>query len=254
MLDSKTLAHGRAPLTIPPPTATRMPLKVNVFRHMRMSNTALCPMFPYLEEGCFAPAVAVYSGAPGRAVGMFKHFNTVDEILVVFGANGSRLKPGNTVADVREHFVNIALSDFNDPANYFLAVVIQRQSEHREDQREAVTFVCEQCRKPLREFPFPSQPPATEARGLRDHPEYARGFESPIGAWRAAEQFNNDEQGRRCEDCGHVSAPFPFREWGWAKYAEQCRAVDNALQAYPGLKEQPPHSEADRAVGSAVNA
>jgi hypothetical protein len=206
-------------------------------------------MFPYLEEGCFAPAVAVYSGAPGRTVGMFKHFNTVDEVLVVFGAKGSRLRPGNTIADVREHLVNIALSDFSDPNNHFLAAVIQRQSEHREDQREVVTFICEKCKKPLREFPFPSQPATDAAAELLDYPEYARGFETPIGAWRAAEQFNSDEQGRHCAHCGHISAPFPFPEWGWGKYAEQCRAVDNALQAYPGLQ-----STVETADGGAVNA
>jgi hypothetical protein len=249
MIDSKATATSPVPLTIPAPSEARTPLKVNVFRHMRISNTALCPMFPYLEEGCFAPAVAVYSGAPGRAVGMFKHFNTVDEVLVVFGARGSRLKPGNTIADVREHVVNIALSDFGDPDNYFLAAVIQRQSEHREDQQEVVTFICEQCKKPLREYPFASQPPVHAPTGLLDHPEYARGFESPIGGWRAAEQFNNDEQGRHCSHCGHVSAPFPFREWGWGKYAEQCRTVDKALQNYPGLD-----SAAGTADGSAVNA
>lgn len=249
MSDSKTAAKGPAPLTIPPPSDVRPPLKVNVFRHMRISNTALCPMFPYLEEGCFAPAVAVYSGAPGRTVGMFKHFNTVDEVLVVFGAKGSRLRPGNTIADVREHLVNIALSDFSDPNNHFLAAVIQRQSEHREDQREVVTFICEKCKKPLREFPFPSQPATDAAAELLDYPEYARGFETPIGAWRAAEQFNSDEQGRHCAHCGHISAPFPFPEWGWGKYAEQCRAVDNALQAYPGLQ-----STVETADGGAVNA
>lgn len=250
----KAVATRPAPLTIPPPSSTRIPLKVNVFRHMRMSNTALCPMFPYLEEGCFAPAVAVYSGAPGRAVGMFKHFNTVDEILVIFGAKGSRLKAGNAIADVREHFVNIALSDFNDPENHFLAAIIQRQAENREDQREVVTFVCEECKKPLKEFPFQSQPPAGTAAALRDHPEYARGFESPIGAWRAAEQFNRDEEARRCTHCGHVSAPFPFPEWGWAKYAEQCRSVDKALQAYPGLKDGCGEPTASIAIESATHA
>jgi hypothetical protein len=234
----EAVVTGQKPLEIPPPSTTRVPLKVNVFRHMRMSNTALCPMFPYLDEGCFAPAVAVYSGAPGRVVGLFKHFNTVDEILVVFGAKGSRLKPGNAIADVREHFVNIALSDFNDPQNHFLAAIIQRQSENRADQREVVTFVCEACKKPLVEFPFQSQPPAGTSTGLRDNPEYARGFESPIGGWRAAEQFNSNEQARHCTHCGHTSAPFPFLEWGWGKYAEQCRTVDNALQAYPGLQEE----------------
>jgi hypothetical protein len=254
MCAAETVATRPAPLSIPSPSPTRVPLKVNVFRHMRMSNTALCPMFPYLDEGCFAPAVAVYSGAPGRAVGMFKHFNTVDEILVVFGAKGSRLKAGNAIADVREHFVNIALSDFNDPENHFLAAVIQRQSENREDQREVVTFVCDQCKKPLKEFPFQSQPPAASSAGLRDHPEYARGFESPIGAWRAAEQFNSDEEARRCTHCGHVSAPFPFREWGWAKYAEQCRSVAKALEAYPGLKDESGEPPASLAMGSVANA
>src|SRR5882672_7645624 len=106
---TKTIANGRAPLAIPAPSSARVPLKVNVFRHMRMSNTALCPMFPYLDEGCFAPAVAVYSGAPGRAVGMFKHFNTVDEILLVFGANGSRLKPEKPNRRCREPFIKYQL-------------------------------------------------------------------------------------------------------------------------------------------------
>jgi hypothetical protein len=229
-------------------------MKVNVFRHMRISNTALCPLFPYLDEGCFAPAVAVYSGAPGRAVGMFKHLNTVDEVMVVFGAHGSRLKPGNTVADVREHLVNITLSDFNDPENYFLAVVIQRQAERREDQHEVVTFICEQCRKPLSEYAFSSQPPATDGvNRLIDEAEYSRGFESPLAAARAAEQFNSDEQRRRCEHCGHVSAPFPYREWGWGKYAEQCRTVDSALRAFPALKE-PQLNDAQTIAGSAANA
>lgn len=253
MDDVQTATTRPGPLSIPPPSSIRVPLKVNVFRHMRMSNTALCPMFPYLEEGCFAPAVAIYTGAAGRAVGMFKHFNTVDEILVVFGAKGSRLKPGNAIADVREHFVNITLSDFNDPENHFLAAVIQRQSENREDQREIVTFVCEQCKKPLKEFPFQSQPPAGTSVGIRDHPEYARGFESPIGGWRAAEQFNRDEEGRRCKHCGHVSAPFPFPEWGWARYAEQCRSVDKALGAYPGFGDESAKSIANPATGSAAN-
>ena len=240
-------------LSIPAPDEHKPPLKVNVFRHMRVANTALCPMFPYLDEGCFAPAVAVYSGAPGRAVGMFKHFNTVDEVLVVFGANGSRLKPGNVIADVREHFVNIVLADFSDPGQNFLAAIIQRQSERREDQREVITFVCEQCKKPLREFPCVSQPPRSEPRGLRDNPEYARGFESPLAASRAAKQFNSDEEQRRCKNCGHVSGPFPFEEWGWDKYEEHCSAVELALKAYPGLSDIQTTS-ADAGAGSPVHA
>jgi hypothetical protein len=55
----------------------------------------------------------------------------VDKILVVVDANGSRLKAGNAMADVREHFANITLNDFSDPGNYFFAAVIQRQSENR---------------------------------------------------------------------------------------------------------------------------
>jgi hypothetical protein len=248
-----TTPQNAAPLTIPAPLKWREPLKVNVFRHMRSANTALCPMFPYMDEGCFAPAVAVYSGAPGRKVGLFKHFNTVDEILVVFGANGSRLKPGNTIADVREHFVNITLNDFDDPSQNFLAVVIQRQSENREDQRETVTFVCESCKKPLREFPCLSQPPATEPVGLSDHPEYARGFEAPLNASRAAREFNADESRRLCSHCGHLSAPFPYHEWGWEKYEEHCRAVESALKAYPGLQGESA-SSADADTRGALHA
>jgi hypothetical protein len=249
-MSTSTTPQSAAPLTIPAPSEWREPLKVNVFRHMRNANTALCPMFPYLDEGCFAPAVAVYSGAPGRKVGLFKHFNTVDEILLVFGTNGSRLKPGNAIADVREHFVNITLNDFNDTAQIFLCVVIQRQSEHRDDQREVVTFVCDECKKPLREFPCLSQTPATEPAGLSDHPEYARGFEAPLNASRAAREFNRDESRRRCSHCGHLSAPFPHHEWGWEKYEEHCRAVESALKVYPGLHGDPVRSADTDAVGA----
>jgi hypothetical protein len=170
--------------------------------------------------------------------------------LTLRNSSGRNPRDTNAIADVREHFVNITLNDFNDTAQIFLCVVIQRQSEHRDDQREVVTFVCEECKKPLREFSCLSQPPATEPAALRDHPEYARGFEAPLNVSRAAREFNRDESRRRCSHCGHLSAPFPYHEWGWEKYEEHCRAVESALKVYPGLHGDPVRSADTHAVGA----
>jgi hypothetical protein len=218
-----------AQLRLPEPSRTRPPMKANVFHHSRTAVTALCPMFPYMGEGCIVPVVAAFRAAPGRVLGMFKHFNTEDEILTVFGASGLRFKAGFTLADVRSHLVNITFTDPADPNNFACFGIVQRQAEKRAGQKEAVTFICEKCQKPLTEYAFTwSAPVGSDAIGDE--------FESPLAAARAAERFNKDPELRTCKHCGHVSASFPEWEWGWGRYAERCGIVQQAVRTYPGLQ------------------
>ena len=62
------------------------PMKVNVYQFARSSVSALAPMFPYQDEGSIVPCVSSFRGGPGRSYGAFQHFNTVDEIMINFGA------------------------------------------------------------------------------------------------------------------------------------------------------------------------
>ena len=79
---------------ISPPPADKEPLKTNVYRFINTSVTALAPLFPYFDEGSIVPCCAAFRGAPGMRFGRFQHFNTVDEVVIVFGASGAQGVPG----------------------------------------------------------------------------------------------------------------------------------------------------------------
>ena len=76
--------------TIPPPSGDKEPLKTNVYQFIQNSVTALAPLFPYYDEGSIVPCVATFRGGPGKNYGRFQHFNTVDEVVILFGAQGGR--------------------------------------------------------------------------------------------------------------------------------------------------------------------
>ena len=79
----------RRKLAIPPPTGDKEPLKVNVYNFVHFTKTALAPLFPYFDEGSIVPCTATFRGGPKVDYSRFQHFNTVDEVLLTFGAEGS---------------------------------------------------------------------------------------------------------------------------------------------------------------------
>ncbi len=84
-----TKKSARRKKAIPPPTGDKEPLKVNVYDFVQFTKTALAPMFPYFDEGSIVPCTATFKGGPKVDYSRFQPFNTVDEILLTFGADGS---------------------------------------------------------------------------------------------------------------------------------------------------------------------
>src|SRR5215469_828653 len=98
-------SHPRSEYDIPPPTGDKEPLKTNIYRFIQTSVTALAPLFPYFDEGSIVPCSATFRGAPGRRFGRFQHFNTVDEVVVVFGSQNAMGVPGLVYVGPKLHLV-----------------------------------------------------------------------------------------------------------------------------------------------------
>ncbi|HEX6511208.1 MAG TPA: hypothetical protein VF157_02840, partial [Chloroflexota bacterium] len=211
--------------------------KANVFERMESGNCQLLPLFPYTDEGAMVPAAAMFRAGEDRQFGHFFHLNTVDEVVLVFGASGTATEAGQVYATPRLHGVKPAFRDPNDPASFTLSVITQRQSSG-EPQSEAVMFRCEKCNEELHRFEYEAAPPPLE-RDPEDE-RYFPGFKSIWGSMTAAEAFNADPAKRRCPKCGHQNEPFPLDSWGWKEYVLRNETVNDARlslrQAASGLK------------------
>jgi len=227
---SKTNEHAMKPLNIPPPDPSLEPLKSNVFERVAVFNTMLAPLFPYKHPGAMVPAPSLAVGAPGRRFQMFRHSNSVDEIAVILASHGiGRGKSGHMFVGPKEHHVNLSFSDPNDPANYVLIVVTQRQSDDWESQHEQVAIVCEQCQEPLYTHAYSAgYPPATAEQGM-GAPSYP-GFHTLLESARAATSFNADPSLRECRECGYINPEFGLDDWGWNRYSEQSVFADQAAK------------------------
>jgi hypothetical protein len=215
------------------PDDDRPPLKASAFESMRTANSKLTPMFGrYLHKGAMVPAVACFTGAPGRSFQMFKHENCVEEIATVFGAQGAPMAAGAVMQGAREHFVNIPMNDKQHPSNYVLIVVTQRQWEKPEPQWEKLTLVCEQCQEPLIEHKFTCDPSEAELRSIRSRNDLVP-FATLVEGVRIVEMLTNEPERLVCKECGFSNKPFPLDDWGWNNYAENAATVSLALSQYP---------------------
>jgi len=218
--------------SIPAPDPDRPPLKTNVFARARNTATTLAPLFPYCDEGSIVPCLSVFRGGPGRRYGRFQHFNTVDEVIMMFGTPGGMIFVGPKL-----HPVGAPFEDPEDPQSTALALITQRQrigEPHREEYR----FLCEACERRLSVVAFDATPPK---RGTPPDPD--AGFPTIIEGHRATRQHNSEPENLRCPHCGHVSKPFPVEDWGWDVYAEQSavaadkRAATEQASGPPSLPE-----------------
>jgi hypothetical protein len=205
------------------------PMKVNVYQFARSSVSALAPMFPYQDEGAIVPCVSSFRGAPGRTYGAFQHFNTVDEIMINFGAKGTSGRPGMVASGPALHQVSIKMQNPDDENTCTVSVVTQRQAEAGTPQHEHVTFFCQNCQASLAERAFSSHMPEDMRR------KYTAGnydaLETIVESAGAAAEYNSDADAQTCKKCGHVNDPFPLEAWGWKRYAEQSRTVSDAYNA-----------------------
>lgn len=219
------------PLYIAPPDASIEPLKANVFERVGVFNTMLAPLFPYKHPGALVPAPSLAVGGPGRRFQMFSHNNSVDEVAVVIASHGvGRGRAGNMFVGPKQHYVNLSFSDPNDPENYALIVVTQRQSEDWESQHEEVSIVCAQCQEPLYTHGYMAGYPPSQA-GEAAEPSYP-GFHTLLESANAAASFNADPSLRECKECGYLNSEFSLDDWGWHRYSEQSILADQAAKQF----------------------
>lgn len=218
---------------IPPPDPDREPLKVNVYERMAKAASQLMPLFPYDSAGTIVPAGAVLVGGPDMEYGHFFHWNTVNEVVVTYGANNAMMAPGQIIATQQLHGVNSFLRDEKDPAAFAVMVITQHQSSSG-DQSEAVIARCKKCKAELVRHSYDATPhglPGYDptrygARG--DDP--VRQFATTFGSLGFVDK-RNSEEGRTCAECGHVNDVFPAERWGWARQVSQTQAVSAAYHS-----------------------
>lgn len=211
---------------IPLPRDDRPPLKVNLFEKMQSGNCQLIPLFPYEDADSLVPAGAIFRGDPDAEFGQFFHFNTVDEVAHVFGANGALLQTGQIFATQPLHGVNSFLKDARNPDSFLVLSVTQHQRGEG-PQSEAVIFRCGKCHEVLERYEYDAQP---APRGM--HPRNGVPlFTTLQGSVDAAETLNEHAANRHCGSCGYDNPVFPLDQWGWRQYVRQTRTVNDARHA-----------------------
>ena len=213
---------------IPPPPEDKPPLKVNVYLHMQLANTQLAPLFPYHGEGDIVPLGTIHQGGSGLDHGFFQHTNSVDEVSLCWGSDGSRARPGLVRVGARTHGVGAPGQD--DPEFFALMTNSQRQAEG-EVQWEVMRFLCGNCQHELFRLDFPANMRAVAESGAG--PGFADFHHFPPlstieGAERAAVNYNADEAIRRCPECGYENNPFPRDVWGWWHYMKHTQIIEKA--------------------------
>jgi hypothetical protein len=180
----------------------------------------------------------VLIGGPDKAYGHFFHWNTMDEVTVVYGSKGCLLNTGQIMANQNLHGVNSFLRDEKDPEAFSVIVVTQRQTEEG-DQKERMIARCKQCKAEIVRHDYDSTPYGLDGYNPERHgceDDRVRMFSIALASVEFA-GIRNSEQGRTCAACGHVNEPFPTALWGWERKVAQIRAVNAAhrelVQAAP---------------------
>ena len=220
---------------IRPPDPEREPLKVSVYERMAKAAGQLMPLFPYDEVGSIVPCGVVLTGGPDMEYGHFFHWNTVNEVVVVYGANKAMLGTGQIMALQQLHGVNSFLRDEKDPEGFAVLTVTQHQSEG--NQTEALIARCKKCKHELVRHEYDATPhglPGYDAERYGADDDAVRQFATMLGSAEFG-ALRNTPDGRTCANCGHVNDVFPAERWGWARQVYQTRSVSAARRSL--LKE-----------------
>ena len=218
---TETSARGNRPVAIAAAAADRVPLKANAYLCGRSEQTQLTPMFGYFAPGAMVPCTAMF-GSNRLERGYFVHFNTVQEVLVCFGAEGAPYPyPGFVRVGPTTHPVGDKPGQSPSFATA-LVVITQRQAVD-EPQREAILFYCEKCDSEIfrrdygaHEFPDPLDGPTDPA---------IIGLPTISQSAAAVHQLNDSAELRTCKSCGHVNPPFPQPFWGWEEYRQRTQVA-----------------------------
>jgi hypothetical protein len=227
MLNGESEFSTKLSEQIPPASADRPPLRTNVYDTAWMANTSLATMFPYVHRGSIVPGATLFMGGEGAEFGHFFHENTEEEIALVMGGRGTMKPTGTVMIAPLLHGVQAFLKDQNDPNNYLLIVITQRQPDDGE-QRERVFWRCG-CNEVLFEHAYEATPSDTY------DPHSSEMLLTTRYSSEAAELFNADVANRTCKRCGKIADPFPIKAWGWT---QNTRSHDAAAEARAALLER----------------
>lgn len=233
MSETLSRADTSARRRIPPPSGAREPLKANIYERMTDASCQLLPLFPYHDAGAIVPCGAIFQGAPGAEFGHFFHYNTVEEVALVFGASNAMLASGQMFVTQKLHGVNSFLRDPQDPDAFLVISITQHQSEDGE-QDEAVLFRCQKCHHELLRFEYDATPKGVDGY---DPAQWGGSPDDEIGMfpslWGSAEaaRLLRDESVRTCDECGHVNPEHPEPKWGWQRWVDQSRVANRARAA-----------------------
>jgi hypothetical protein len=240
------LRPGAQARRIPGPDEARPPLKSNVFTFAAGIASQLQPMFPYEAAGNLVPCVAVMQGIADGHYGHFFHWNSVEEIAVVFGSKNGMLATGSVFATQQLHGVNSFLKDPADPDAFILITITQRQAEDG-DQSEAILFRCQKCSQELVNFKYNATPRDIgghdPAQWGGRHDDKVSMFPTLWGSATAADQYNESEASRTCSGCGHVNPEFPQQLWGWRRWVAQQQSVNASKRALAAAADDELHRD-----------
>lgn len=199
-------------MKISKPDGSKRPVKENIFRMGQIANAQLTPLFPYSGPGDIVPCCAVMKSY-GQDYGHFHHFNTVDEVAVVFGTNAQVFRTGEVHVGAREHGVQGPPKEY--PGAYVLFCITQRQLDDGERQYEALSFMCEKCGNELHRHEFEDDQPylVPILPTVRGSAEAALGYKTGL-----------------CNKCGHDNPLFPESQWGWSNQVKRTEVVSDAMQ------------------------
>jgi hypothetical protein len=206
----------------PGPAATpRAPLHASALWAGHLMTSQSAPLFPVLGRGAMVPAVGLTHGTARPFGGRFHHRNSVDEVILVLGANAGPVRAGTLRVLDRAHTVRNGLPDPRDPEQHVMTLIVQRQSTAA-PQEETFSLQCEACDAVLLEQTVAVEPPATAP---------LPGFDTLLLAAASVERFNGDAAARTCRACGAVAEPFDVEGVGWARYAARLRTANAVAQA-----------------------
>lgn len=223
------------------PRSGKHPMKQNVYWVTRMANAQLTPMFPYLDAGSIVPCCSIHRGGAASRVGHFVHFNTLDEVVVNFGAANWYVKPGTARVGPKTHGVGSRNAE-PEPESVAAINVITQRHPIGEKQSEAITFVCHSCRHELQKREFDGNPP-TSSDSEYFAPELPT-IATIVESSRSAEAYNGMGPDIVCPKCGASNAAFPLELWGWSEYRVRTRAALSAMRSLAEAAAQAPKKAA----------
>lgn len=213
---------------------TKRPMKENVYWQTRMANSQLLPLFPYFDPGSIVPASSLAFGESEGHVGFFIHTNSIDEVVVNFGAADSPMKAGAARVGPKAHGVGMPPRKGGEPTppkTLAMLNVITQRHPVGEHQHEAMTFTCNSCKAEIVKRTFDGQPPAggDGENYTAELPTFPTIIESAV----TAEEYNRNGGGADvvCPKCGHHNETFNLRRWGWSEYRHRTHAVNRAIRS-----------------------